>query len=127
MTMPTMRARSLAAVLCVAAAAATIPLSGSAAASAATDSPGSTPAPLRVMALGDSNTYGFGGAECDYAGYRGPLQRMLRADGRTVDFVGSVRSGFGTGLDPDHEGWIGAYIATIDYYAAWWVTNARPD
>ncbi|KAL2828335.1 hypothetical protein BJY01DRAFT_255398 [Aspergillus pseudoustus] len=64
---------------------------------------------LRVLALGDSITYGAGDA--NYNGYRGPLYARLTARGNTVDMVGRQRSG--TFADTAHEGYRGFFISEI--------------
>ncbi|MCG8926296.1 cellulose binding domain-containing protein [Lentzea sp. CC55] len=65
--------------------------------------------PVRVMPLGDSITQGG-----SIGGYRLDLGAKLRAEGRTVDFVGSLADGPGSLPDRDHEGHPGWTIAQID-------------
>ncbi|MEU6439574.1 hypothetical protein [Streptomyces sp. NPDC047046] len=48
------------------------------------------PAPLRVMPLGNSITWGVGSPSGN--SYRGFLWNQLTADGYPLDFVGSVRN-----------------------------------
>ena len=69
------------------------------------------PAPIRVLPLGDSITYGLRVA----GGYRAPLHQLLTNAGYSVDFVG-LRNGNGaTNLpDSDHEGHPGWRIDQID-------------
>ena len=74
-------------------------------------------APLTIMPLGDSITYGSDGT---YGGYRGYLYDKLteEPDGYNVNFVGS-ETGNSPGLaDPDHEGhggWTADQIAANIY------------
>src|SRR5689334_12599304 len=62
--------------------------------------PAPTAAPLRIMPLGDSITYGVGSSALD--SYRGALFWRLADAGVAVDYVGSMRSG--NSPDPDNEG-----------------------
>ncbi|MFJ6167176.1 FG-GAP-like repeat-containing protein [Micromonospora orduensis] len=66
------------------------------------------PTPLRIMPLGDSITYG---ANTTIGAYRGPLYDELRANGTTVDYVGSRR--YGAIPDADNEGYPQWKIADI--------------
>lgn len=69
-----------------------------------------TAAPLKIMPLGDSITYGTGSSTG--AGYRGPLQELLVANagwqpGVDFDFVGTLSDGsYGAlpAFDDDHQG-----------------------
>ncbi|MCK8469047.1 SGNH/GDSL hydrolase family protein [Microbacterium sp. KSW4-16] len=86
-------------------------------------------APLRVLPLGDSITYGVGsGASTFASGYRGPLQRLLEGSDRGYgyDFVGPYRTGHAS-VDVDHAGYIGFRIDQLQVYASKWVGDARPD
>src|SRR4051794_23956151 len=67
------------------------------------------PASLRLMPLGDSITWGVGSSSGN--SYRGFLWNRLAAEGHTLDFVGSGRSG--TMSDPDNEGHSGWRIDQI--------------
>jgi lysophospholipase L1-like esterase len=82
-----------------------------------------TAAPLRVMPLGDSITYGIGSRTLD--GYRAILRAELAAVGVDVDYVGSLRSG--TGPDPDNEGHKGWTIEQLSEHVDDWLTTYRPD
>jgi lysophospholipase L1-like esterase len=68
--------------------------------------------PCRILALGDSITYGAGGAG---GGYRVPLFRMARERNREVTFVGRVKTGpptvGGVAFPSGHEGYPGYTIA----------------
>lgn len=77
------------------------------------------PAPLRILALGDSITEG------NY--YRPPLVRLLAADGCAVDFVGSMSDTVNTPEDPEHEGHGGWRADEIATNARSWVQAADPD
>jgi lysophospholipase L1-like esterase len=57
-------------------------------------------APVTIMPLGDSITYGTGAA----TGYRGDLYKSLRNGGYDVDFVGGETGNSEELTDPDHEG-----------------------
>jgi lysophospholipase L1-like esterase len=81
------------------------------------------PAPIRVMPLGDSITYGIGPAVAN--GYRADLYDRLTRAGLNVDFVGSERSG--DGPDPDNEGHPGWTIEQISAQVGSWIADARPD
>jgi len=80
-------------------------------------------APLRVMPLGDSLTFGVGSSSGD--GYRRTLRAELGAAGVAVDFVGSQRSGVGT--DADNEGHPGWFTDDLAAYLPDWLTAAQPD
>jgi lysophospholipase L1-like esterase len=80
-------------------------------------------APLRVMPLGDSITFGVGSETVD--GYRSDLYQRLTAAGLDVDFVGSLRQG--TGPDGDHEGHKGWTIQRLAVYLDRWLTTYQPD
>ncbi|KAF7288356.1 Lipolytic enzyme [Mycena chlorophos] len=64
---------------------------------------------LRIMATGASITYGSGST--DGNGYRLDLLNLLKADGNTVDMVGSQQSG--TMADNYNEGYPGYTIAQV--------------
>lgn len=81
------------------------------------------PAPVRIMPLGDSITYGVGTPAHD--SYRTDLLRRLTAAGAEVDLVGSQRSG--TGPDRDHEGHPGWTIAQLTERIDGWLATYRPD
>jgi lysophospholipase L1-like esterase len=78
---------------------------------------------LRVMPLGDSLTDGK-----DVPGaYRIELWRQLQSAGRTVDFVGSQRSGPLSLPDLDHEGHRGWTIDDLRANLTSWLTTYQPD
>jgi lysophospholipase L1-like esterase len=69
-------------------------------------------AACRVMPLGDSITDGFNVP----GGYRNKLWDLIQQSGKSVDFVGSVRTGPNSLPDRDHEGhpiWLTRQIAEI--------------
>jgi len=64
-------------------------------------------APIKIMAMGDSNTYGVNGyGSKESGGYRLHLDQKLKAAGLSFDMVGSLRNG-SSGFDRDHEGYNG--------------------
>ena len=64
---------------------------------------------IRLMPLGDSITEGYQSTAEN--GYRGSLYSQLIAQGNQTDFVGLYRNG--NVFDPDHTGYIGGRIDTI--------------
>jgi lysophospholipase L1-like esterase len=80
-------------------------------------------APLRIMPLGDSITWGVGTPGED--SYRTGLQRRLADAGVDADFVGSQNSG--TGVDTDNEGHPGWTIAQIADHIDDWLATYEPD
>lgn len=80
-------------------------------------------APIRVMPLGDSITFGIGPTINN--GYRTALRDRLTEAGLNIDYVGSVRSGDST--DPDNEGHPGWTIEQISAQVDTWIANAQPD
>jgi len=80
-------------------------------------------APVRVMPLGDSLTYGIGSSTGD--GYRSALRAELAGAGVAVDFVGSQRSG--AGADPENEGHPGWRTDNLAGPLRDWLAEARPD
>jgi lysophospholipase L1-like esterase len=80
-------------------------------------------APVRIMPLGDSNT---AGADTERGGYRTDLWQLLAADGREVDFVGSVSTGGAALPDKDHEGHGGWTIQQIHDNVTGWLQTYRP-
>ncbi|MFF0389070.1 FG-GAP-like repeat-containing protein [Kitasatospora sp. NPDC004615] len=109
--------------LALAAAIAVGVLSATAAPSSAATVP-PTPAPLRVMPLGDSITAGVGSTSG--AGYRLPLYNTLSGQSRyRFDLVGSW-SGGAVG-DPDNDGHSGALIDEITQNIDSWLAGAQPD
>lgn len=64
--------------------------------------------PVKIMPLGDSITEGSSSG-----GYRPKLWNKLKADGLSVDFVGSQERG-PSGFDDDHEAYRGKTIDWID-------------
>jgi lysophospholipase L1-like esterase len=85
--------------------------------------PGGPGAPIRIMPLGDSITYGVGSATSN--SYRGALFRWLAQAGVGVDYVGSMRSGVAP--DPDNEGHKGWTIAQLAARVDDWLATYRPD
>ncbi|MGW3174503.1 ricin-type beta-trefoil lectin domain protein [Streptomyces sp. NPDC001153] len=81
------------------------------------------PAPLRLMPLGDSITWGVGSPSGN--GYRGFLWNELSAEGHALDFVGSGRNG--TMSDPDNEGHSGWLIDQITGIADSVLAGYRPN
>ncbi len=79
-------------------------------------------APLRIMPLGDSITYGTG-AE---GGYRSRLWAEFLVENRVVDFVGSQSYG-PVGTDPDHEGHPGKTIQFLRENIVNWLGSSDPD
>ncbi|WP_410813386.1 ricin-type beta-trefoil lectin domain protein [Micromonospora sp. 067-2] len=81
-------------------------------------------APLRIMPLGASNTYGVNST--DGNGYREVLRRHLVDEaGLSIDYVGSLRSG--NSVDRDNEGHSGLRIDQIAAGADGWLTTYRPE
>jgi lysophospholipase L1-like esterase len=85
-----------------------------------------TPVPERprIMALGDSITYGIGSTS--RTGYRTALGARLTAAGVQYDLVGSQHSGSGAG-DLDHEGHPGWRVDQVADRVDGWLAAARPD
>lgn len=77
---------------------------------------------VTVMPLGDSITSGIGSSTS--AGYRAPLYEDLKRAAKSVDFVGSVRTG--TMPDGDNEGHPGWRIDQIARAADCSVPSQRP-
>lgn len=75
----------------------------------------------KVLPIGDSLTYGYGGSTSDYTseelaalkGYRGPLFDAILAQGGWVDYVGGLQTGPDDMLDPDHAGTPGQRLSEI--------------
>ena len=81
-------------------------------------------APVRILPLGDSITYGLGSEQL--GSYRVELAGRLAAAGITVDLVGSNDSG-PSGADQDNEGHSGWRIDQIAEHASGWLEAYRPD
>ncbi len=79
-------------------------------------------APLRVMPLGDSITYGSGFE----GGYRIGLWNYFTQDNLQVDLVGSQANG-PLDIDPNHEGHPGKTIQYIRENINTWLSIQRPD
>lgn len=60
--------------------------------------------PVKILALGDSITWGYG--DPSFSSYRGPLQTLLTTRGVPYDFVGSLQNGT-LSMDRFHEGYGG--------------------
>jgi lysophospholipase L1-like esterase len=88
-------------------------------------SPSASPsaAPLRIMPLGDSITYGVG--SLTHSSYRIDLAKRLAESGLTVDYVGSQQSGIGA--DRDNEGHPGWSISEITAQVGGWLRTYQPD
>ncbi|RBQ14077.1 hypothetical protein DP939_42640 [Spongiactinospora rosea] len=78
---------------------------------------------LRIMPLGDSITYGIGSST--QSSYRADLWNKLDGKTKSLDFVGSMRSGRLS--DPDNEGHSGAMIGQIANSADTAVPLWRPN
>jgi acyl-CoA thioesterase I len=79
-------------------------------------------APVHVLCIGDSITQGGSKGRPEYT-YRLPLQRMLRATGRDVDFIGTQKHGLNSDpwpvdFDGDHEGYYGQTTAQVAAHLA---------
>ncbi|MEU9720324.1 GDSL-type esterase/lipase family protein [Streptomyces sp. NPDC047976] len=99
--------------------AATAPVLGAAAASAAPTAP-----VVRVMPLGDSITYGQGSS--NESGYRSQLDGLAAKQSRyALDFVGSLEHG--PMPDSAHEGHAGYTIERVRAGANRWLAAAQPD
>jgi lysophospholipase L1-like esterase len=97
-------------------------LGGSLSPAAATVKPAAA-APVTIMPLGDSITYGTNST--DGNGYREALRQLLLNDsGTPIDYVGSQRSG--TSADPDNEGHPGYRIDAIADYVDGWLATYHP-
>ncbi|MFF5082417.1 SGNH/GDSL hydrolase family protein [Actinoplanes sp. NPDC000266] len=92
-------------------------------------------APLKVMPLGDSITWGSGSADSRVgnrtgaltaSGYRADLRERLESAGLDVDFVGSQQAG-PAGSDRDNEGHPGWRIDQIAANVDGWLGTYRPD
>jgi lysophospholipase L1-like esterase len=79
-------------------------------------------APVRVMPLGDSITYG----DKSPGGYRVGLWQKSVAGGYSVDFVGSRTDGPSTLPDRNHEGHPGWVISQIDSNITTWLRAYNP-
>lgn len=77
----------------------------------------------RVMPLGDSITDGYGVP----GGYRIDLEDGLLADGRRVDFVGSLSNGTQELADREHEGHNGWRIDQVAAGVEGWLDTHDPD
>lgn len=82
------------------------------------------PAPLRVMAFGDSLTMGQGSTH--QAGYRLVFLERLRAAGYEVDMLGRYHHG-PEGMDADHEGYQGRGVAKLDEVSFRAIRRDHPD
>lgn len=84
--------------------------------------PGSA-APLRIMPLGDSLTYGIGSST--RSGYRATLRDELLATGVDADFVGSQSNGLGE--DNQNEGHPGWRTDNVAEHIQEWLSASHPD
>jgi lysophospholipase L1-like esterase len=83
--------------------------------------------PVRIMALGDSVTDGLTLPDGTPGSFRNDLWQLLKADRRTVDFVGSQASGEQPLGDPDHEGHPDWTIGQLNAKATDWLRTYQPD
>lgn len=80
-------------------------------------------APVSIMPLGDSITYGY-----EHGSYRTALWRQLvTEDGHEVDFVGSRSDGPAELPDKDHEGHPGLRVGELEAAAEGWLERHDPD
>lgn len=93
------------------------------AAATASRASAAAPAPLRLMPLGNSITWGIGSPSGN--SYRGFLWNKLAAQGHALDFVGSGRNG--PMSDPDNEGHSGWRIDQIASIADSVLGQYRPN
>jgi lysophospholipase L1-like esterase len=96
-----------------------------ASASAAPEAATSATASLKIMPLGDSITYGRWSRTT--SSYRIDLQNRLKAAGRRVDFVGSMKSGAPATADLDNEGHPGWRIDQLAAPLDGWLATYKPD
>jgi len=88
---------------------------------------------IRIMPIGDSITYGSGGAiHPPYqVSYRKDLWDRLKAAGYKIDFVGSTGAGWAyeaiEGFDIDHEGHPGWRDSRIAHNVYNWLVAYQPD
>jgi len=83
-------------------------------------------AALKILPLGDSITHGY----TSRGGYRYPLEKLMKARGVSIDFVGSEKSkkdSFFDATDVDHEGHLGWRIDQISAKVPEWIRNHNPD
>ena len=104
--------------------AASAPAAAETSAPAAIPSAPAAPAPLKVMAFGDSLTLGIGSTHG--AGYRLAFLERMHEAGVDVDMVGSQRSG-PEGMDGDHEGFGGEGVAKLDRVSLDEIRKRHPD
>ncbi|HEX5741199.1 MAG TPA: GDSL-type esterase/lipase family protein, partial [Pilimelia sp.] len=79
--------------------------------------------PVRIMAMGDSITWGTGSRDGD--GWREPLRARLAAAGYRVDLVGPLRQG--RGPDRDLAGYPGWRVDQLRGRAPGYVAAYAPD
>ena len=73
-------------------------------------------APVKILPLGDSHTYGMVSSMADReaGGYRLYLDKKLKEAGLSFDMVGRLRNG-PTSFDRDHEGYSGHHAVPPTY------------
>ena len=82
----------------------------------------------KIMPVGDSITYGKVNTNLrELGGYRTELWDSFKADGLTVDFVGSQSSGPDSLGDKDHEGHPSKRIDWINDNISGWLNTSTPD
>jgi lysophospholipase L1-like esterase len=84
-----------------------------------------TPAPIRIMPLGDSITYGT--SSTGTVGYRRPLYQLLLGADYSVDFVGSQTHGSPNDFDRNHEGHSGWRADEIRDNITGWLNSTPAD
>jgi len=85
---------------------------------------------IRILALGDSLTLGYGSGEegeGSEAGYRIHLRKLLVEQGYLVDFVGSQNNGPSDFGDNEHEGYNGYSVRQVTAIAGKAVDTYAPD
>ena len=81
---------------------------------------------VRIMAMGDSNTYGvIGYTNRESGGYRGKLADKLTDAGIKFDNVGGMKNGYG--FDNQHEGLNGITSDQLAARAPWVLAQHKPD
>jgi len=89
---------------------------------------GSSLAPVKIMAMGDSNTYGVISwySNKEAGGYRLHLDQKLKSVGLSFDMVGSQHNG-PSGFDRDHEGYNGIQTDGLTAKVPGMISGGKPD